>query len=140
MGLSFFLHLSSSKTTNISYKLVHPSPLIDFKIYGISCCEVKRHQEFPPKSEFPLSKNQTKWPIELRTLKQEMKSDDDHATMRESNLVWFFDNRLWTEILVSLISLELAPCGKAGSYWLSEVSQTVIGGIGGHWRSLEVID
>ena len=29
-------------------------------------------------------KNQTKWPIELWTLKQEMETDDDHATMRES--------------------------------------------------------
>ena len=77
--------------------------------------------------------------IVIINLKHEMKSDDDHATMRESNLVWFFDNRLWKEILVSLISLELAPFGKAGSYWLSEVSQTVIGGIEGHWRSSEVI-
>ena len=31
------------------------------------------------------------------------------------------------------ISLELAPYRKAGSYWLREVSQSVIGG---HWRSL----
>ena len=36
------------------------------------------------------------------------------------------------------ISLELAPYRKAGSYWLREVSQSVIA-IGGHWRSLEVI-
>ena len=35
-------------------------------------------------------------------MKQEMKSDDDHATMRESNLVWFFDSRLWRKRLVSL--------------------------------------
>ena len=34
------------------------------------------------------------------------------------------------------ISLELALYRKAGSYWLSEVSQSVIGG---HWRLLEVI-
>ena len=27
-----------------------------------------------------------------------MKSDEDHATMRENNLVWFFDNRLWREL------------------------------------------
>ena len=27
---------------------------------------------------------QTKWPIELRTLKHEMETDDDSATMRES--------------------------------------------------------
>ena len=46
---------------------------------------VQGHQEFPPETiEFPLSKNQTKWPIELCTLKQEMETDDDHATMRES--------------------------------------------------------
>ena len=32
-----------------------------------------------------LSKNQTKWPIELSTLKQEMETDDDDdATMRKS--------------------------------------------------------
>ena len=64
------------------------------------------HPEFPPETNmFLLSKDQTKWPIELQTLKQEMKlkSDDDHATKRESNLVWFFDNRLWRELLVSLI-------------------------------------
>ena len=30
-----------------------------------------------------LSKNQTKWPIELSTLKQEMETDDDDATIRE---------------------------------------------------------
>ena len=30
------------------------------------------------------SKNQTKWPIELWTLKQEMETDDDDATIRES--------------------------------------------------------
>ena len=34
--------------------------------------------------EFPLSKNQTKWPIELWALKQEMETDEDHATLRES--------------------------------------------------------
>ena len=28
-------------------------------------------------------KKQTKWPIELLILKQEMETDDDHATMRE---------------------------------------------------------
>ena len=28
--------------------------------------------------------NQTKWSIELSTLKQEMETDDDHATMRET--------------------------------------------------------
>ena len=40
---------------------------------------------FAPESiEFPLSKNQTKWPIELWTLKQEMEIDEDCATMRES--------------------------------------------------------
>ena len=33
--------------------------------------------------EFPLSKKQTKWPIEPSTLKQEMEAEDDHATMRE---------------------------------------------------------
>ena len=57
------------------------------------------HPEFPPKTiKSLLSKDQTKWPIELQTLKQEMKSDDYHATMRENNLVWFFDNRLWREL------------------------------------------
>ena len=40
---------------------------------------VQGHQEIPPET-----KNQTKWPIELCTLKQEMESDDGHATMRES--------------------------------------------------------
>ena len=34
-----------------------------------------------------LSKNQTKWPIELWTLKQEMETDEKHATMRESFLL-----------------------------------------------------
>ena len=44
---------------------------------------VQGHQEFPPETiEFPLSKNQTKWPIELWTLKKEI--DDNHATIRES--------------------------------------------------------
>ena len=30
---------------------------------------------------------QTKWPIELWTLKQEMETDDDHAARRESFLL-----------------------------------------------------
>ena len=34
--------------------------------------------------KFPISKNQTKWPIELWTLKRDMETDEDHATMRES--------------------------------------------------------
>ena len=38
-------------------------------------------------NELSLSKNQTKWPIELWTLKQEMETDEDHATMRESFLL-----------------------------------------------------
>ena len=43
------------------------------------------HQKFAPETiEFPLSKNQTKWPIELWTLKREMETDDDHATITES--------------------------------------------------------
>ena len=37
--------------------------------------------------EFPLSKNQTKWPIQLWTLKQEMETDEDHATTRASFLL-----------------------------------------------------
>ena len=55
--------------------------------------------------------------------------------MRESKLVCFFDNTLWRELLESLIyvSLEWAPYRKAGSYWLREVGQSVIGG---HWGSL----
>ena len=85
-------------------------------------CGWQGHQEFPPETiEFPLSKNQTKWPIELWTLKQEMESDDDPATMRESfslvslvgkcawkdavyYAIWFafFDNTFWEELLVSL--------------------------------------
>ena len=49
------------------------------------CCEEKGHQEFPPEIiNFPLSKNQTKWAIELWTLKQEMETDDVSPTMRES--------------------------------------------------------
>ena len=45
----------------------------------------QEHQKFAPETiEFPLSKNQTKWPIELWTLKQEMETDEDHTTMRES--------------------------------------------------------
>ena len=52
----------------------------DFKEQG--------HHRFAPETiEFPLSKNQTKWPIELWTLKQEMETDEDHATMRESFLL-----------------------------------------------------
>ena len=43
------------------------------------------HHRFAPETiEFPLSKKQTKWPIELWTLKQEMETDEDHTTMRES--------------------------------------------------------
>ena len=43
------------------------------------------HHRFAQETiEIPLSKNQTKWPIELWTLKQEMETDEDHATMRES--------------------------------------------------------
>ena len=33
---------------------------------------------------FRYQKKQNKWPIELWTLKQEMETDEDHATMRES--------------------------------------------------------
>ena len=70
---------------------------------------------------FRSQKKQTKWPIELWTLKQEMESDDDPATMRESfslvslvgkcawkdavyYAIWFafFDNTFWEELLVSL--------------------------------------
>ena len=43
------------------------------------------YQEFLTETiEFPLSKNQTKCPIEVWTLKQEIETDDNHATMRES--------------------------------------------------------
>ena len=43
---------------------------------------VQGHKEFPPETiEFPLSKNQTKRPIELCTLKQELETDDDDATI-----------------------------------------------------------
>ena len=45
------------------------------------------HRLAPETIEFPLSKNQTKWPIELWTLKREMETDEDHATMRESFLL-----------------------------------------------------
>ena len=38
----------------------------------------------PATIQFPLSKKQTKLPRELETLKQEMETDDAHATMRES--------------------------------------------------------
>ena len=42
------------------------------------------HQEFPTETiEFPLPKKQTKFPIEVQTLKQERETNDDHATMRE---------------------------------------------------------
>ena len=41
----------------------------------------------PETIEFPLSKNQTKLPIELWTLKREMETDEDQATMRESFLL-----------------------------------------------------
>ena len=37
--------------------------------------------------------------IVIINLKHEMKSDDDHATMRESNLVWFFYFRRRRELL-----------------------------------------
>ena len=57
---------------------------------------VQGHQEFPPETiEFLLSKNQTKWPIELCTLKQGMETDDDHATMRESFFTLFIE---YTEV------------------------------------------
>ena len=57
------------------------------------------HPEFPPETiKSLLSKDQTKWPIELQTLKQEMKSDDYQATMRESNY-----STLMRELLLSLI-------------------------------------
>ena len=55
---------------------------------GIFCFSSKNeqgHHSFAPETfEILLSKNQTKWPIELWTLKQEMETDEDHATMRES--------------------------------------------------------
>ena len=35
-----------------------------------------------------LFKNQSKTPIELSTLKQELESDDDDHAMRESNFFW----------------------------------------------------
>ena len=70
------IFLLQTKITDMCFKLIQK--------YLVSvCCEEKGHQEFPPETiEFPLSKNQTKWPIELWTLKKEI--DDDHATMRES--------------------------------------------------------
>ena len=41
---------------------------------------------------------------EVRMLSEiAMQCNDDHATMRESNFVCFFDNRLRRELLVSLI-------------------------------------
>ena len=79
---------------------------------------------------FRYQKNQTKWPIELWTLEQEMETDDDDATIRESfslvqsilfidfndikkngwklwgnYAIWFgfFDNGLWRELMVSLV-------------------------------------
>ena len=43
------------------------------------------HQKFAPETiEFTLPKKQTEWPIELWALKQEMETDEDHVTMRES--------------------------------------------------------
>ena len=45
------------------------------------------HQKFAPETiEFLLSKNQTKWLIELWTLKQEMETDDNHVTMMSFSL------------------------------------------------------
>ena len=42
------------------------------------------HQEYPPETiQFPLSNNQTKWPIELWSTEQEMETNEDDATMRE---------------------------------------------------------
>ena len=40
---------------------------------------------------FCLSKKQTKWPMELRTLKQEMETSDDHATKRESFSLFIYE-------------------------------------------------
>ena len=77
------------------------------------------YQTFAPETiEFRLLKNQTKWPIELWTLKREMETDDNHITMRESfsldqNIqfieyteilhfyIHIFTSILWRELLVS---------------------------------------
>ena len=108
---------------------------------------VQGHQEFPPETiEFPLSKNQTKWPIELCTLKQEMETimkpwEKAYHWSRIyfsltrltylllinrkiwlksygklCNLICFFDNGLWKELLVSLQYKEmksLLACQRA---------------------------
>ena len=63
--------------------------ILDISSYLTVCyfewSTLQGHQEFPTETiEFPLAKNQTKFPIEVRTLKQERETDDDHATMRES--------------------------------------------------------
>ena len=53
--------------------------------------------------------------------------------LEEAICLFFFKQTLVGTPGVLDISLELAPYCKAGSNWLREVSQTVIGG---HWRSL----
>ena len=49
----------------------------------------QEHQNFTPETvEFTLSKNQTKWPIELRTLKQEVETTNDTVQPWEKASHW----------------------------------------------------
>ena len=69
---------------------------------------------------FRYKKNQTKWPIELWTLKQEMETDDDDATIRERfslvQSILFID---FTDILPAHFQEEMVEsCGETMQFGL----------------------
>ena len=83
---------------------------------------LERHQEFTPESiEFPLSKKQTKWPIELWTLKKEMETWEraSHWSRKLATLTSFLliSRKIW-----------LKSCGKPCNLFF----------YGGFWRELVV--
>ena len=84
----------------------------------------KGHQKFTPETtEFPLLKKQTKLPIELWTLKQEMETVDNHATMRKS-FPWsgtYFSLATLTYFLLISRKMWSKSCGKVCNLvWIFE--------------------
>ena len=63
---------------------VRASDPLPFFVFNYLVILFIRTPVVPIRNKFRLTKNQTKWPIELWTLKQEMETDDDDATIRES--------------------------------------------------------
>ena len=63
---------------------VRASDFLPFFVFNYLVILFIRTPVVPIRNEFRLTRNQTKWPIELWTLKQEMETDDDDATIRES--------------------------------------------------------